>query len=68
MQEVKESLKSIQSDVTEIRVDVAAIKVDVAHHVKRSDATDARLIKLEYTLIGLLIAVVGSAIAKWVIS
>lgn len=68
MQEVKESLKAIQSDVTEIRVDVAAIKVDVAHHVKRSDATDARLIKLEYTLIGLLIAVVGSGLVKLLLS
>ena len=68
MQEVKEALKSIQNDVTEMRVDVAAIKVDVAHHVKRSDATDARLIKLEYTLIGLLITVVGAAVVKLLIS
>lgn len=68
MDELKQDVKAIRSDVGEMKIDVAAMKVDVAHHVKRSDAADRRLEKLEYTLIGLLITVIGAAVVKWLIS
>lgn len=68
MQEIKNDLKTIKQSQARTEIDIAMIKVDVAHHIKRSDAADTRLQKLEYTLIGLLVTIIGAALAKWIIS
>lgn len=58
MQEIKDDLKAIRGDVNTIKTDIAVIKVDVAHHIRRSDAADVRIIRIENWLLGLGSAVV----------
>ena len=53
MQEIKDGLKEILRSVNDIKVDVAKNTKDLEHHIKRSDAADRRIEKLEYLLISL---------------
>lgn len=68
MQEIKDDLKAIRSDVSAIKVDIAKNTVSLENHIRRTDVSEKRLEKLEYSLIGLLITVVGAALVKWLIS
>lgn len=69
MQEIKDDLKAIRSDVSSIKVDVARNTLSLEHHIARSDASEARILYLERLFIGLgtgaLVALIGAAI-KWV--
>ena len=53
MQEIKEDLKIIRTDLAEIKRDVAINTVSLNHHIKRSDMNEDRIQKLEYTFIGI---------------
>lgn len=60
MQEIKEDLKEILRSIHSIEIDVAKNTKDLEHHIKRSDAADRRIEKLEYLLISLgVVGVLG---------
>lgn len=60
MQEIKEDLKEILRSIHSIQIDVAKNTKDLEHHIKRSDAADRRIEKLEYLLISLgVVGVLG---------
>lgn len=58
MQEIRDDLKQIKQSQARVEIDIAMIKVDVGHHIKRSDAADSRIIRIENWLLGLGSAVV----------
>lgn len=53
MQEIKEDLKAIKSDVNSIKLDVARNTVSLEHHVKRTDL-------LQNLVVALILCVVGA--------
>lgn len=60
MQEIKEDLKEILRSIHNIELDVTKNTKDLEHHIKRSDAADRRIEKLEYLLISLgVVGVLG---------
>lgn len=63
MQEIKSQLKEIQQSQARVEIDIAMIKVDVSHHIKRSDAADLRINRIENLALGftsaLILAVIG---------
>jgi hypothetical protein len=63
MQEIKEDLKEILRSIHSIELDVAKNTKDLEHHIKRSDAADRRIEKLEYLLISLSVVGVLGGIA-----
>lgn len=67
MQEIKNDLKAIREDISDIKTDVAKNTIALDHHIKRTDVSERRLEKLEYSLIGLLVTVIGAALIKLVI-
>lgn len=65
---MQEDLKAIRNDLNTIKVDIAGMKVDVHHHIKRSDATDQRLLYLERAFITLAVVAVLGGVVKLLIS
>ncbi len=64
MQEIKDDLKEILRSVNEIKVDVAKNTKDLEHHIKRSDAADRRIEKLEYVFITLAaVGILGGVVS-----
>lgn len=68
MQEIKNDLKEIKNELVFIRVETAKNSISLTQHMERTAINERRLEKLEYTLLGLLVTVVGAAIVKWLIS
>jgi hypothetical protein len=68
MQDLKQDLKEIKNELVFIRVETSKNSVSLENHMKRTEINERRLEKLEYTLLGLLITVVGAALVKWLIS
>lgn len=62
MQEIREDLKQIKQSQARVEIDIAMIKVDVSHHIKRSDAADVRITRMENWVLGLASALVIAAI------
>lgn len=68
MQEIKDDLKAIRSDVSDIKVTMAVNTKSLEHHVARTDAAERRLEKVEFVLIsGFVITVLGGIIKMFVI-
>lgn len=68
MQEIKEDLKAIRSDVSSIKLDVARNTVSLTNHMERTRLNENRIEKLEYLLIGLAIVSVLGGVVKMLIS
>lgn len=67
MDDIKEDLRAIRSDVSDIKTTLAVNTESLKHHVKRTDTSERRLEKLEYILIGTGVAAVLGGLAKLLI-
>jgi hypothetical protein len=55
--EIKQDLKAIRSDLCDLKRDVAVNTVSLSDHMKRSDTSERRLEKVETWTLGLLSAI-----------
>lgn len=63
MQEIKDDLKAIRTDVNSIKTDIAKNTLSLEHHMARTEASEARITFLERACISLLfVAVIGGII------
>lgn len=60
MQEIKQTLKTIQADVASIKMDVAKNTVSLEHHIKRTDLLQNLVVALILCVIGVCIKAVIS--------
>lgn len=65
--ELHADIKGIKTDVADIKVNVAINTTDVAHHIKRTDAAEQRIVWLERWALGLLASLIIAIIAKTII-
>jgi hypothetical protein len=68
MDELKEDIKAIRSDVSEIKTTMAVNTVSLNAHMARTEINERRLEKLEYLLIGLAATAVLGGVIKLLIS
>lgn len=68
MQEVKDDIKAIRSDVADIKVTMAVNTVSLSAHMERTAINERRVEKLEYVLIGLAVVAVLGGVVKLLIS
>ncbi len=68
MKEIKDDLKHIKSELVFIRVETAKNSVSLENHMARTAASEKRLEKLEYVLIGLFASAVFGGLIKLLIS
>ncbi len=68
MQEIKEELRAIREKVENIDKNVAVNTVSLDNHMRRTDASERRLEKLEYLLIGLAVMGVLGGILHLIIA
>lgn len=64
IREIKQSVKSIETEVIKLRIDSASNTKDLAHHIHRTNLNEARIEKLEYWLLGLLASSVIALVVK----
>jgi hypothetical protein len=62
MDNIKDDIKAIRSDVADIKTTLAVNTESLVHHVRRTDAAERRIEKLEDWALKLLGALVGSGI------
>lgn len=68
MQEVKDDLKAIRSDVAEIKIHVAVNTQSLTNHMARTEINERRLEKLEYVLLSTFAVAVLGGVIKLLIS
>lgn len=68
MQEIKDDLKAIRSDISDIKVTLAVNTVSLTAHMERTQINERRLEKLEYCLVGLAVVAVLGGVIKLLIS
>ncbi len=64
MQEIKSDLKEIKKEIQHVHVVMARNTASLEIHVKRTDAAEDRITKLEYWTLGLLGSIVVAVIIK----
>lgn len=64
MDEIKEDLRAIRSDVTNIRVDVARNTISLDTHIKRTDLLE----KIVLMIVGAIVVAVLGGVIKLLIS
>jgi len=64
MDDIREDLKRISTELTTIKVIMAANTATLEEHVKRTELAETRIQRLEYLLIGMLASVCVASIVK----
>lgn len=57
MEEIKQDLKAIRTDLAELKREVGINTVSLVHHMRRSDLSEQRLGKIESWTLALLTAI-----------
>lgn len=68
MEEIREDLKAIRSDIGEIKLTLAVNTESLKHHIARTDASEKRLERLEQLLLGLSVVGVLGGVLKLLIT